>query len=75
MEGVALDGERGHFGVADLDALGGGFLIELAAHGQPGPWCRGSDQCGDSTLASAVPKGILSAQPEDGAELQKFQSG
>ena len=48
---IARDIESIHFCVADLDSLGIGACINLAAHLQAGFCCRCGDQFGDSEAA------------------------
>src|SRR3954469_6627167 len=51
MERVALDGELGHLGIRDLDALGIAAGVDLAADGQAGLGGRGADQLNDNLMA------------------------
>src|SRR3954469_6796301 len=57
MERVALDGELGHLGIRDLDALGIAAGVDLAADGQAGLGGRGADQLNDDPmLTSGLPR-------------------
>jgi hypothetical protein len=48
---VTLDGERGHLGIGDLDALGIAVRIQLAAHRQASLRRRGADQLDNDLMA------------------------
>lgn len=51
MEVVALQRQRGHLLVADLDALGVLGGVELGLHGQPGAGGGGGDELHDDLVA------------------------
>ena len=51
MEGIALDVEGSHFGVADRNALGIAAAVEVASDGEAGVGGGGADQLDDDLMA------------------------
>ena len=51
MEGIALDVDGGHFGIADLDAFRVNVLVDVAGDGEAGVGRGGADQLDDDLVA------------------------
>ena len=51
MEGIVLDVESGHLGIADLDALGIAVGVDITSDGEPGIGGGGGDQLNDDLVA------------------------
>ncbi len=51
MEGIALDVDGGHFGIADFDAFWVKVLVDVAGDGEAGGGRGGADQLDDDLVA------------------------